>query len=118
VALGSIAAYTFVLVAVLGLARGRMAASPRGARVWRALHCLAYVGWASAIWHGFLSGTDSGAGWVRLIYLASLVAVLASVAARLAMVRTADNRLLTRHPVAGSRRAVPEPGPAVPEVTR
>lgn len=114
VALGSIAAYTFVSVAVLGLARGRMAASPRGARVWRALHCLAYVGWASAIWHGFLSGTDSGAGWVRLIYLASLVAVLASVAARLAMVRTArtaGNRL-------PARGAVPAARPAVPEVTR
>ncbi|HEU5268224.1 MAG TPA: hypothetical protein VFU35_16055 [Jatrophihabitans sp.] len=115
VGLGSIAAYTFVAVALLGLARGRMAASPRGARIWRALHCLAYLGWASAIWHGFLSGTDSEVGWVRLIYVACLAAVLASVAARLAMersVRTADNRLgQVRRPARGQR-------PAVPEVTR
>ena len=33
-------------VAALGFARGRMAASPRGAAVWRGLHGLAYAGWA------------------------------------------------------------------------
>ena len=82
VALGSLAAYTFIAVALLGLARGRMAASARGARMWRGLHCLAYVGWASAIWHGFLSGTDSSVGWVRLLYVGCVVAVLGSVALR------------------------------------
>lgn len=89
VALGSLAAYTFLFVAVLGLARGRMAASPRGARIWRGLHGLAYVGWAMAIAHGFTSGTDSGVLWVRALYLTCLVAVLASIAARLLRVRTA-----------------------------
>jgi hypothetical protein len=84
VALGSLAAYTFVGVAVLGLARGRMAATPRGARVWRGLHGLAYVGWVGAILHGFTSGTDSSIGWVRLLYVACIAAVVTSVGIRLA----------------------------------
>jgi hypothetical protein len=83
VALGSLAAYTFLGVAVLGLARGRMAASPRAARIWRTLHALAYLGWASAMLHGFTAGSDSSLAWVRLMYGASLVAVLGSVAVRL-----------------------------------
>ncbi len=87
VALGSLAAYTFLFVAVLGLARGRMAASPRGAQVWRGLHSLAYLGWAMALVHGFNSGTDSSVGWVRALYVACLVAVLGSAAARLVQLR-------------------------------
>ena len=83
VALGSLAAYTFVAVAVLGLARGRMAASPGGARTWRWLHGLAYVGWGAAILHGFTAGSDSSVGWVRLLYVGCLVAVTASIGARL-----------------------------------
>lgn len=82
IALGSLAAYTFVGVAVLGLARARMAASPRAARVWRGLHGLGYVGWALGVLHGFMSGTDSHVGWVRLIYLLSLGAVGASIGHR------------------------------------
>ena len=83
IALGSLAAYLFIGVAVLGLARGRMAASPRGARIWRGLHGLAYVGWGTAILHGFTAGTDSSVGWVRLIYATCLVAVLGSSAGRI-----------------------------------
>jgi sulfoxide reductase heme-binding subunit YedZ len=87
VALGTIAAYTFVGVAVLGLARGRMAGSRRGARTWRAVHALAYAGWAAAVVHGFTAGTDSSLGWVRLIYVASIAAVVGSLAARLPQLR-------------------------------
>jgi predicted ferric reductase len=87
VALGTLAAYTFVGVAVLGLARGRMAASPRGARIWRGVHGLAYLGWVSAILHGFTSGTDSSVGWVRLLYAACIAAVLGSVAVRLVQLK-------------------------------
>jgi predicted ferric reductase len=82
VALGSLAAYTFLAVAVLGLARGRLAGSPRAARVWRYLHGLAYLGWGTAILHGFTAGTDSSLPWVRSIYLACLIAVAGSVAIR------------------------------------
>jgi hypothetical protein len=83
VALGSLAAYTFGTVAVLGLARGRLAGSPRAARVWRCLHGLAYLGWGAAMLHGFTAGSDSGLAWVRSIYVACLVAVGGAVLIRL-----------------------------------
>lgn len=83
VALGSLAAYTFIAVAILGLARGRMAASPTGARVWRWLHALAYLGWGAAMWHGITAGTDIGLSWVRLLYVGSAAAVAGSLAVRI-----------------------------------
>lgn len=79
---GSLAVYTFVGISLLGLARGRMAASERGARTWRRLHGLSYGGWGLAMLHGFTSGTDSSVGWVRLIYIVCGAAVLASVTYR------------------------------------
>lgn len=85
VALGSIAAYTLLLVAALGLARGRMAASARGAAAWRYVHTLAYVAWGLAMLHGWNAGTDAGLPWVRTLWVLCLIAVLASVATRLAV---------------------------------
>ena len=82
VAFGTLSVYTFVLVAAIGLARGRMAASKRGAAAWRWLHSLAYVGWGMAMVHGLKSGTDTSVHWVRLLYLACGIAVIASVAVR------------------------------------
>ncbi|HZC70069.1 MAG TPA: hypothetical protein VE442_05210 [Jatrophihabitans sp.] len=89
IALGSLATYALIGVSVLGLARGRMASSPRGARVWRWLHGLAYVGWGTAILHGFTAGTDSAVGWVQHLYTLCLIAVLGSVAMRLFTYRPA-----------------------------
>lgn len=83
VGLGTIAAYTFLGVAALGFARGRMAGSARAAAVWRALHGLAYAGWGLAMVHGFTSGTDSSVGWVRVLFLLCGGAVIASILARL-----------------------------------
>lgn len=84
VALGSIAAYLFVLVAALGLARGRLASSARGARVWRYVHTLAYGAWGLAMLHGLNAGTDANLPWVRTLWVLCLMAVLGSVAVRLA----------------------------------
>lgn len=106
VALGSLAAYLFIAAAILGLARGRMASTPFGARVWRGLHGLAYAGWVSAIVHGFSSGTDSHVDWVRGVYVVCIAAVAGSVVARLAQQRRRDpitNRLLTP-PLQGASR--------------
>lgn len=89
VALGSLAAYTFLAVAVLGLARGRLAARPLAARSWRAVHALAYAGWGTAMLHGFTAGTDADVPWVRLIFFLCLVAVAGSLAARLNHLRFA-----------------------------
>jgi hypothetical protein len=96
VALGSLAAYTFLAVALLGLARGRMAASPAGARVWRGLHGLAYAGWGVAMLHGFTAGSDSSQGWVRLIYLLCLVAVGAAAGSRFLRVNPARTQGVLR----------------------
>jgi len=82
VGLGGVAAYTFLLVAATGFARGRIAGSARGAAAWRTLHGAAYAGWAMAMLHGLRSGTDSGLGWVRVLYLSCLLVVLGSVATR------------------------------------
>ncbi|MCW2496144.1 hypothetical protein [Jatrophihabitans sp.] len=94
VGLGTLAVYTFVLVAAVGAARGRFAATPRGAAAWRWLHSLAYVGFGMAMWHGFLSGTDSALPWVRSLYVACGVAVLGSLAIRLTHTERPG---LTRH---------------------
>lgn len=100
VALGSIAAYVFLGVSALGLARGRMTRSDRALRRWRALHGLSYGGWALAILHGFRSGTDVGTGWVDLLFLVCLVGVLAAVAARLLSLARGDYLRHTMRPAA------------------
>jgi predicted ferric reductase len=84
VGLGTIALYLLLLVAGFGFARGRMATSPTGARLWRATHLLAYGAWGLAILHGYTSGTDSQVGWVIGLYVLCLVAVAGALCARLA----------------------------------
>ena len=84
VGLGTIAAYTFLAVAALGFARVKIAGSERGAAVWRKVHGLAYGGWAIALVHGFMSGTDSSVTWVRGLYIVCLLAGCAAIVARLA----------------------------------
>lgn len=88
-ALGTVGVYAITLVAVSGAARGRLAASPRAARVWRSVHTMAYLGWALAMAHGVLAGTDTGARWSTAVYAACGGAVAVALAIRLhARVRT------------------------------
>jgi sulfoxide reductase heme-binding subunit YedZ len=75
--------YLFTLVAVSGAARGRLATSARAARAWRSVHALAYVGWAAAMAHGVLAGTDTGTRWSTAVYVACGGAVVLAVALRL-----------------------------------
>lgn len=82
VGLGTIAGYLLVITIGTGLARARFAQTPRAAGTWRGLHLLSYGAWALALLHGFESGTDSGLGWVRAVYLACLVAVPAALLLR------------------------------------
>jgi hypothetical protein len=93
VGLGTLAGYGFLLAAVTGLARGRMAASESGARNWRRLHGVAYAGCGLAILHGLKAGTDSGVGWVRWLYVGCIAVVAGCVVARSLM--TAP----TSHPI-------------------
>lgn len=83
VALGSMAMYAFLLVAALGAARGRLAASRVGAATWRALHALAYPAWLTAVVHGLMAGTDRGQGWVVLLAVGCIGAVVVALLARL-----------------------------------
>ncbi len=86
VGLGTLAIYTFLLVAAVGFARGRFASSQLGATAWRWLHALAYVGWGMAMLHGVKSGTDTALGWVQLLYIACGAGVFASIGVRIARI--------------------------------
>jgi predicted ferric reductase len=83
VALGSGTAYLLLIVAALGLARGRLAAAPAAARAWRAAHSAGYVLWATAVLHGLLAGTDRGQGWVVLLVIGCILLVLTAGLVRL-----------------------------------
>ena len=62
VGLGALALFVTVFTALLGAARGRLAASAAVARRWRLLHVSAYAGWAMAMGHGFLAGPTAITG--------------------------------------------------------
>lgn len=80
--LGTLGVYAFVLTAVSGASRGRLATSPSAARAWRAVHVSAYIGWALSMIHGVLAGTDTGRWWSTAVYVACGIAVAASVSVR------------------------------------
>lgn len=77
--LGTLAVFTFISVAVSGAMRGRLAASEGAVRRWRAVHFLAYLGWALSMGHGILAGSDTGQPWTTAIYAACAVAAAAAV---------------------------------------
>lgn len=105
VALGSIAAYLFVFVALVGAGRRHFAASEAGARTWRTLHAVSYAAWSACVLHGLLSGTDAGKAWMRAITLACTAAVVVCVA-----VRAGSELRARRQPLARGRRALAAPG--------
>lgn len=90
VALGSIAMYTFLLVAALGVARGRLAASRLGAPTWRVLHGLSYPAWLAAVVHGLLAGTDRAQHWVVALVVCCILAVGVAVLARFTVLSEAQ----------------------------
>lgn len=98
VGLGTISVYVFVLVAIAGAARGRLATSARSARNWRRIHLTAYAGWALSMGHGILAGTDTGTRWTTAIYIACGAAVALAVATRLWSLRAERT-----HPLAVAR---------------
>ena len=79
--LGALALDLVVVVTVTSLVRARMQH-----RSWRAVHVLAYAGWAAAVVHGLGIGTDvrEGAAWARLSVAACVALVGAAAALRLA----------------------------------
>jgi sulfoxide reductase heme-binding subunit YedZ len=87
--LGTLAAYAMAVVAVTGAARGRIAASARGAGAWRAVHLSAYGVWALSMAHGLLAGTDTPRWWTWPVYGACALSVLVATWIR---VTTADEQ--------------------------
>lgn len=86
--LGTLALDLLLTVAVTSLLRTRMQH-----RSWRAVHLLAYAGWALSVAHSIGIGTDlrSGAGWA-VTFTAACVGLVAAVAS------LRVGRLLTRRP--------------------
>lgn len=67
-------------------------------RSWRAVHLLAYLGWAAAVAHGAGIGTDVRAGtpWAVDVTVGCVAAVAAAVIVRLAGLATGRRRTLVR----------------------
>jgi hypothetical protein len=53
-----------------------------GFRVWRSVHWLAYACWPIALLHGLGSGSDTKLGWMLLLSIACIAAVLGAAAWR------------------------------------
>ena len=96
VALGSIAMYALLLVTALGVARGRIASSRLGPATWRVLHAMAYPVWAIAVLHGLLAGTDRGQGWVVMLTIGCVLAVILATAFRFVLYEDVPDRQTPR----------------------
>lgn len=54
-----------------------------GYRAWRSVHYATFVAFLGATVHGIYAGTDSSTSWMRLVYVASVILVVALVDYRL-----------------------------------
>lgn len=63
VGLGQLAFYALILVSASFYMRKSL-----GARLWRLIHILSFVGFVGALAHGVWSGSDAGAAWVQGLY--------------------------------------------------
>lgn len=75
---GAVATDLLLTLVVTSLIRHRIGHGP-----WRAIHWCAYACWPVAVVHGLGTGSDSRLGWVQLLYVACVAAVLAAVGWRL-----------------------------------
>lgn len=72
VGLGQIGLYLLVMVTFSFYVRRAI-----GARAWRLIHSLSFAGFALALAHGVLSGTDTANLWARLVYVLSAMSIVA-----------------------------------------
>ena len=86
IGLGAASLDLVIAVILTSLIRGRLPA-----RVWKAVHWLAYLSWPAALVHAIGTGTgtgaDTGRSWSTLIYLGCSAVFVLAVAARIAMSR-------------------------------
>lgn len=76
--LGAVAFDIMLALVVTSLLRPRISA-----RLWRALHWLAYACWPVSLAHGIGVGTDASGGWPLAVGVGCAAAVLAAAAWRL-----------------------------------
>lgn len=86
--LGTVAFDLLLALVVTSLMRTRL-----GFRTWRAVHWLAYLSWPVALVHGLGTGTDARLGWVQLLDVLCVLAVLGAVVWRLARTPHSEWRL-------------------------
>jgi sulfoxide reductase heme-binding subunit YedZ len=72
--LGALAFDLLVAVTLTSALRRRL-----GYPAWRAVHWFSYACWPLALVHGFGTGTDTAIGWVLVLSLACLAAVMGAV---------------------------------------
>ncbi len=82
IALGIIALYLVITLVLTAEFRTKMPP-----KVWRIVHYVSFVAYPLFVAHGFMSGTDSPEGWMRAIYLFSVLLVVTLVITRI-VVRT------------------------------
>jgi Ferric reductase like transmembrane component len=76
--LGAVALDLLLALVITSLLRARF-----GLRTWRLVHWLAYACWPIALLHSLGTGSDPRAGWLQVLGVVSVTAVLLAVAARL-----------------------------------
>ena len=80
--LGGVSMYLVAAIIATSLLRNRV-----GRRTWRAVHWLSYVAWPLAVMHTVGTGTDGGTAWGLLLVGGCVVAIVASLAWRVAATR-------------------------------
>ncbi len=78
VGIGIFALYGMFILILTSEFRQRMSL-----RVWRAIHSLSFVTYGAFVAHGFFTGTDSQALWVRMLYIGSFSLVMVLVVIRI-----------------------------------
>jgi len=77
--LGALSFDLLLALVISSLVRQRI-----GPRLWRVIHWTAYGCWPIALVHGLGTGSDTRVGWVQVLYLLCLAAVIGSIVWRLA----------------------------------
>ena len=77
-AVGQVAFWALIVVAITGPMRARL-----GARTWTAIHMTGYAVFVAATVHGLMIGTDSGRTVMLAVYIAAAATVAALAARRL-----------------------------------
>jgi predicted ferric reductase len=107
VGLGQLAFYALIVVSASFYLRKSL-----GARLWRLVHILSFVGFVGALAHGVWSGTDSAATWAQGLYWFAGSSVLFLTAYR-TLTGLVPERRAPRRRTAAQGRGAPEgkPGP-------